>query len=159
MTANPEAEAEGPAVGDVGTESSADVEAGSADGSHAEVAAALAGELRLLEPEVRQSAALAGELLDPKFVEVGSSGQRWERAEILAALPTFSSSRANTNGAPEVPYEVREMRGVSLAPGLVQLTFQTVHAGRLAHRTSLWRDNPGHGWQMYYHQATPVPPE
>lgn len=159
MAADTEAGTDSPAVGGVGAESSGGPGAGSADGGGAAVAAARAGELRLLEPEVRRSAVLAGELLDPDFVEVGSSGQRWERAEMLAALPAFSSSRADANGVPEVPYEVREMRGTLLAPGLVQLTFQTVHAGQRAHRTSLWRDNPGNGWQLYYHQATPVPPK
>lgn len=124
------------------------VDEGRAD---SEVAAAIDGELRLLEPEVRRSAVLAGELLDPEFTEVGSSGQRWGREEMLVALPELTTSTG------EDTCLVRDMTGTRLAPGLVQLTFETVIGGRLARRTSLWRNNPGVGWQMYYHQATPVP--
>ncbi|MGW7309919.1 DUF4440 domain-containing protein, partial [Streptomyces sp. NPDC054835] len=40
------------------------------------IAAALAGELRLMDPAARVSAAEARRLLDPEFVEVGASGRR-----------------------------------------------------------------------------------
>jgi hypothetical protein len=43
------------------------------------VQAAIAGELRLLEPRVRASAELLEALLDPGFTEIGASGKRWSR--------------------------------------------------------------------------------
>ncbi|MEU6476289.1 nuclear transport factor 2 family protein [Streptomyces sp. NPDC047017] len=121
------------------------------------VEAAVAGELRLMDPRVRASRELAGQLLDPEFVEVGASGRRWTYEEMLAALPGM------TGAAQDGPrYEPSRMRGVLLAPGLVHLTFETVIEGRHARRSSVWRrsgDGEGAVWRMYYHQATPVPPE
>ncbi|MFD7325930.1 DUF4440 domain-containing protein [Streptomyces sp. NPDC059875] len=120
-----------------------------------EVAEAIAAELRLMEPSVRTSRALARELLDPEFVEVGSSGRRWTYEEMLAALPDMLGG---TEDGPR--YEPTAMTGTLLAPGLVHLTYETVIDGHRARRSSLWRrTDTGTGWQLYYHQATPVPPE
>lgn len=122
-----------------------------------EVGAAVAGELRLMDPRVRMSKALARQLLDPDFVEVGASGRRWTYEEMLAALPEMDGA------AEDGPhYEPSEMTGVVLAPGLVHLTYETTIGGNRARRSSLWRKRStgtGAGWRMYYHQATPVPPE
>ncbi|MEV3993290.1 DUF4440 domain-containing protein [Streptomyces sp. NPDC049837] len=115
---------------------------------------AVAGELRLADPAVRASRAEAARLLDPDFVEVGASGRRWSRAEMLAELPGMEGGSAD---GPR--YEVTGMTGVQLGPDLVHLTYETVLAGRRARRSSLWRRSPGGEWRMYYHQATPVPGE
>ncbi|MER5964686.1 nuclear transport factor 2 family protein [Streptomyces sp. NPDC002057] len=121
-----------------------------------EVAEAVAGELRLMDPAVRVSRALAAELLDPEFVEVGASGRRWTYEEMLAALPEMAG---DTEGGPR--YEPAGFTGSALAPGLVHLTYETLHGGRRARRSSLWRRDPaapdGSRLRMYYHQATPVP--
>ncbi|MFI1168843.1 DUF4440 domain-containing protein [Streptomyces sp. NPDC020801] len=116
---------------------------------------AVAGELRLMDPRVRTSREAARRLLDPEFVEVGASGRRWTLEEMLAALPEMSG------GSTDAPrYEPSAMAGVVLAPGLVHLTYETAIGGRRARRSSLWRKrSEATGWQMYYHQATPVPPE
>ncbi|WP_405526971.1 nuclear transport factor 2 family protein [Streptomyces avidinii] len=118
-----------------------------------EVGAAIAGELRLMDPGVRMSQSLVRQLLDPHFVEVGASGRRWTYEEMLAALPDMDGS------AKDGPrYEPSEMTGVVLAPGLVHLTYETVIDGNRARRSSLWRrQGAGAQWQMYYHQATPCP--
>ncbi|MFI8823692.1 DUF4440 domain-containing protein [Streptomyces sp. NPDC053431] len=125
----------------------------------AAVAAAMAGELRLMDPAARVSAAEARDLLDPEFVEVGASGRRWTYEEMLAALPELDGA---TEDGPR--YEPSAMRGVLLAPGLVHLTYETVIAGRRARRSSIWRARAhagagadGAGWRLWYHQATPVP--
>ncbi|KJY25806.1 DUF4440 domain-containing protein [Streptomyces katrae] len=120
-----------------------------------EVGEAIAGELRLMDPSVRMSRALARQLLDPHFVEVGASGRRWTYEEMLAALPEM------TGAAEDGPrYEPSEMVGVVLAPGLVHLTYETTIDGNRARRSSLWRRRGAEGeWRMYYHQATPVPAE
>ncbi|MGW6060495.1 nuclear transport factor 2 family protein [Streptomyces sp. NPDC055189] len=116
---------------------------------------AIAGELRLTDPGVRTSRSLAGQLLDPEFVEVGASGRRWTREEILAALPEMDGAQ---EGGPR--YEISAIAGVLLAPGLVHLTYETTLGESRARRSSLWRkQGPNAAWQMYYHQATPFPPE
>ncbi|MEU6893005.1 DUF4440 domain-containing protein [Streptomyces sp. NPDC046557] len=117
------------------------------------VGEAIARELRLMDPHVRTSRALARRLLDPEFVEVGASGRRWTYDDMVAALPEMEGAAA---GGPR--YEPSEMTGVALAPGLVHLTYTTVIDGQRARRSSLWRRDDVDGtWRMYYHQATPVP--
>ncbi|HEX5566259.1 MAG TPA: DUF4440 domain-containing protein [Streptomyces sp.] len=124
------------------------------DGETDGVAEAIAGELRLMEPDVRTSRSLVGRLLDPDFTEVGASGRRWSRAEILAELPGMQGSSAS---GPR--YDLSGVTGVVLAPGLVHLTYEAVIAGRRARRSSIWRrGDEGGDWRLYYHQATPVPP-
>ncbi|WP_406431563.1 nuclear transport factor 2 family protein [Streptomyces sp. NBC_00631] len=120
----------------------------------AQVAAAVAGELRLLDPEVRASRELAGELLDPEFVEVGASGRRYTYEQVLAELP--DKPGASKNGP---RYEPAGMTGVVLAPGLVQVTFEARLGDRRSRHSSLWRRrDEASGWRMYYHHATLVPP-
>ncbi|MGW4163786.1 nuclear transport factor 2 family protein [Streptomyces sp. NPDC004788] len=117
----------------------------------AAIVAAVDGELRLLDPDVRVSAE-APRLFDPEFVEVGASGRRWTYEEMLAALPTLHGT-----GADSPRIEASGMRGVLLAPHLVHLTYETEIAGRRARRSSIWRKGGGDtGWRLYYHQGTPV---
>lgn len=107
---------------------------------------AVAAELRLLDPQVRASAVLVSELLDPEFVEFGASGRRWDATTILAV------TSAGSVGA-QSPVEVREMTGTVLAPGVVHLTYFSDDGGRRAWRSSVWRLTET-GWRLYFHQAT-----
>ncbi|MFG3437602.1 DUF4440 domain-containing protein [Nonomuraea sp. NPDC047897] len=111
------------------------------------VRAAIAGELRILEPAVRTSAALLDEFLDPEFTEIGASGQLWDRPSIIALL---------ADGPPPAPVTVTDMAGRLLAPGLVHLTYVSDTAGRRARRSSLWRCTE-QGWRVLFHQGTPSP--
>ncbi|WP_326792177.1 nuclear transport factor 2 family protein [Streptomyces sp. NBC_00841] len=120
-----------------------------------EVRDAIAGELRLMDPDVRTSRSRARQLLDPDFVEVGASGRRWTYEDMLAALPEMDGAEED---GPR--FEPSDMTGVLLASGLVHLTYETVIGGNRARRSSLWRRwSASATWQMYYHQATPIPPE
>ena len=62
-------------------------------------AAAIAGELALLDPSVRANPDAAARLIDPDFIEVGQSGVLWDRDAILAEfgktsrLPPSSPAR------------------------------------------------------------------
>ncbi|MEV5642616.1 DUF4440 domain-containing protein [Streptomyces flaveolus] len=118
-----------------------------AEESAGAVRAAVEGELRLLDPEVRASPARVLELLDPEFTEIGASGRRWDAESILTVTSGGSVS-------PESPAEVSEMSGVVLAPGVVHLTYFADHQGRRVWRSSLWRLTES-GWRMYFHQGTP----
>lgn len=120
-----------------------------------DVNAAIAYELALMDPAVRASRADFERLLDPEFVEVGSSGRRYTYADMLAWLPEHAGS---ARGGPR--YEPSAIEGVLLAPGLVHLTYETDFDGHRARRSSLWRRRSEEtGWRIYYHQGTPVPPE
>lgn len=121
------------------------------DESERAVQAAMDGEFRLLDPEVRASPARVLELLDPEFTEFGASGRRWDVKSILAVTSGGTVSS-------ESPVQVSEMSGVVLAPGIVHLTYFADNQGRRAWRSSLWRLTET-GWRMYFHQATPVASE
>jgi hypothetical protein len=116
------------------------------DESERAVQAAIDGEMRLLDPEVRASPARVLELLDPEFTEIGVSGRRWDVKSILTVTSGGSVS-------PESPVKVSEMSGVVLAPGVVHLTYFADNQGRRAWRSSVWRLTDT-GWRMYFHQGT-----
>ncbi|MEU2250268.1 DUF4440 domain-containing protein [Streptomyces sp. NPDC019224] len=113
------------------------------------VRAAMAGELRLLDPEVRASPEAVTELLDPEFTEFGASGRRYDRGSVLAV----TSAVEDDDPGPEV----FELSGTLLAPDLVHLTYVTERDGLLFRRSSLWR-RTGEQWRMYFHQGTPAGP-
>ncbi|MEU6404976.1 DUF4440 domain-containing protein [Streptomyces sp. NPDC046985] len=116
------------------------------DDSEHLVQAAVEGELRLLDPDVRACADRVLELLDPEFHEIGASGRRWDAESILAVTGDGSVT-------PESAVEVSEMSGAVLAPGVVHLTYRSDHQGRRARRSSVWRLTET-GWRLYFHQGT-----
>ncbi|ORT58012.1 DUF4440 domain-containing protein [Streptomyces sp. CB03238] len=118
------------------------------------IAAAIEGELRLLDPEVRTTPALFEALLHPGFHEFGASGRRWDRASMLASVTSKSAE-----ATPPRPLTASHMRGVQLAEDVVHLTFDTDSGGRRVHRSSLWRRTGDGTWLLYFHQGTPFPPE
>ncbi|MFV0127161.1 DUF4440 domain-containing protein [Streptomyces sp. HMX112] len=111
------------------------------------VAAAIEGELRLLDPAVRAEPELFGALLHPDFHEFGTSGRHWDRASLISAVTAKEA-------APPRPPHVSHMRGVRLSHAVVHLTFDTDADGRASHRSSLWV-RAGSGWLLYFHQGTP----
>jgi len=112
------------------------------------VALAWAGEEALLTPRVRSSARLLEELLAPDFTEIGQSGRRWGRAEIISSLVD------DTSPAPTATVSDREARTLSV--DTVLLTYCLDFGGRKSWRSSLWRQVGGPA-QCLYHQGTAVP--
>ncbi|MFF3734108.1 DUF4440 domain-containing protein [Streptomyces sp. NPDC002476] len=111
------------------------------------VAAAVEGELRLLDPAVRACAYDLAQVLHPDYREIDSTGRIWDRDAMIASLTGQGAPRPG-------PLTASRMRGVQLDGGLVHLTYDTERKGRLAHRSSLWLFT-GTGWALYFHQATP----
>lgn len=97
------------------------------------IAAAWAAEEQLLQPSVRARPAVVRSLLDGDFVEVGQSGRRWTRDEIVAAL-------AADPGGPEAEVDERESRVVDAQT--VLLTYRVRVADRVSRRSALWRCDP-----------------
>ena len=114
-----------------------------------EVAVVIERELALLTSELRGSADRLEELLDPDFEEIGKSGRLWTRGEMIASLVADTNPEQHSVSS-------SEMRGRTVGPGLVLLTYVTEVEGRQARRSSLWRRST-RGWRVLHHQGTPIP--
>ncbi len=110
------------------------------------IAAAWAAEEMLLHPAVRAHAGELERFLDPDFVEIGQSGRRWTRDEIIAAL------RAEPGADPSPVIAERDAR--VLGPTTVLLTYLLRFEDRVSRRSSLWRCDPAP--RCLFHQGTPV---
>jgi hypothetical protein len=109
-------------------------------------------EEQLLDPATRTSPAQLNHLLAPDFLEFGSSGRTFTRAEILAAL------------ASELPAAILHLSDFNLqasAPGWALVTYRSTRitpaASRSALRSSTWIHRDGR-WQLLFHQGTLIPP-
>ena len=109
-------------------------------------AAAIAGELALLDPAVRADSSAASRLIDPEFLEVGQGGRLWDHAQILTEFGSASSM-------PHVM--ISEMDARSIADHLVLVTYVSSIEGRRVRRSSIWRDSP-EGWRVMFHQGTRI---
>jgi hypothetical protein len=111
-------------------------------------------ELRLLEPAVRASPEVLATLLAPEFVEFGSSGGAYDRAQVIAAL----SEEQSADEAPIVR-TVDNFAVRLLAEHVALATYRVVRrrsgAKQAEHvlRSSIWRHSNGR-WQMSFHQGT-----
>lgn len=110
-------------------------------------------EKSLLTFDVRHSRARLCELIAPDFQEIGASGAYFGRDHLLERLPTEQDWHATVQD-----FELRE-----LAPGLCQLIFRAFithdhdDTGVYSLRSSLWQARAD-GWQVVFHQGTPVAP-
>jgi len=103
-------------------------------------------ERRMMDPQERQHPGRLAELLDEGFVEHGSSGRVYSRAETLALLPE----------GPSRSFEVEAFQVRELAPGCALATFRTHCGGVVSLRCSVWIQRDGR-WVMAFHQGTRVP--
>jgi hypothetical protein len=97
---------------------------------------------QLLDRGVRASTDDLDRLLADDFVEFGSSGRAYTKAEIIAAL------LAGPSAGPGMPI-MDEFRTLVLAPHVVLATYRFGHSLR----SSLWRREVT-GWRMVFHQGT-----
>ena len=109
-------------------------------------AAAIAGELALLDPAVRGDRAAAARLLDPEFLEVGQGGRLWDYAQILTEFGAASSM-------PHVM--ISEMDARAIAEHLVLVTYVSTIENRSVRRSSIWRES-AEGWRVMFHQGTRI---
>ena len=106
-------------------------------------------EERLLQPEVRESAAEVATLLAPAFMEFGSSGRIFTKSQIIEAL----------QGEEPVWRALEEFKTSLLAPGVVLATYRAVRYGAGGEppmrslRSSIWKFMDDR-WQMVFHQGT-----
>lgn len=104
-------------------------------------------ERELQSPDARADSTRLRRLLAPDFLEVGASGRQWDLDSILQLLQEESETDA-------APIEIHDLRGRVIAPGVIQVSWDSRRGHRRARRTSLWCHR-GAGWQQVHHQGTP----
>lgn len=104
-------------------------------------------ELSLLQSSVRKSERVA-ELIDENFVEYGSSGQVFNKTQVIACLRAESPSQVT----------VSQLTVQVLAPEVTLVTYRAHrHSEPPVHslRSSIWKHRSGQ-WQIVFHQGTIV---
>lgn len=110
--------------------------------------------LRTLEPLIYAANAGANRahfdaLLAPDFWEVGGSGQVYDRAFVLDTLEA-RQRQPREEAWHTFDHQVRRIDAHHFL-----LTYALQQPTRLSRRATLWRRTTN-GWQMVYHQGTPV---
>jgi hypothetical protein len=108
----------------------------------------IAGHLRaleeqLLQSEFRKNREAVSALLAEEFREFGSSGQIYDKQQVLDLL----------EGEQQVPISLTDFYFQQLNRDVVLVTYKSRRAEQTALRSSLWMLREGR-WQMIFHQGT-----
>ncbi len=108
-------------------------------------------ELSLLKPEIRSSKEALDRLLADDFIEFGTSGNKYTKADILERLP---------NTLEKVEYLMSDFSVEMSSEDVAVVTFKTDRTTNgkdrvISQRSSHWRKTDK-GWQMFFHEATPI---
>ena len=96
-------------------------------------------EEQLVMPSVRGSAVALDRLISDQFIEFGSSGQVYGKADAIALLLA----------APRVTINVTDFRVLAISAEVALATYRTERSLR----SSLWR-REGQAWRIVFHQGT-----
>ncbi|WP_085730071.1 MULTISPECIES: DUF4440 domain-containing protein [unclassified Pseudomonas] len=104
----------------------------------------------LLERDARKDDQLLKQLLAEEFVEFGSAGQSWTRAQVIAGLKTQIWIKRT----------IEDFKVRVLADGVALATYRCIHHHNngdehLSLRSSVWKTYE-EGWHMVFHQGTRV---
>lgn len=107
-------------------------------------------EVELHQPECRSSAECLDALLHDSFFEIGRSGRRWSKSDILSDLPTeiLGYSIISQGFIVQVVAE-----HIALLSYLSAHKSESGELSRYTARTSLWQKT-NQGWKMRFHQGT-----
>ena len=114
-----------------------------------DLAAVRAAEEELLTSATRRNRSRLRGLLHPDFVEIGRSGRRWTRDQIVAALAD-EDDRATPR--------TDEWELVELGSDLALVTYIIRNAAGDSRHSSIWARDEGQ-LQMRFHQGTPIAPQ
>lgn len=108
-------------------------------------------EKELHDPSVRRNPERLNQLLHDSFLEIGRSGEVYDKAQILNSINTEPVHTVWSDG----------YTSQKISDGVVLLTYRTAHIGldnelsRFTLRSSLW-EKAGSSWQLRFHQGTPT---
>lgn len=103
----------------------------------------------LWRPETRFDQAYMDRILAPDFFEFGRSGRRYTREDTLTTLPHEIDARLPLENFAVHPID----SSVVLVTYVSEVRYEEVEVGN---RSSLWSKTDA-GWQLRFHQGTPVP--
>jgi hypothetical protein len=108
-------------------------------------------ELSLLNPEIRSSKGTLDKLLADDFVEFGTSGKKYTKADILERLP---------NTPERVEYKMSDFTVNTPSENIAIATFKTERTTDekdkvISQRSSHWRKTDK-GWQIFFHEANQI---
>lgn len=104
-------------------------------------------EKKLLDPSLRKSREALDKLIADDFAEIGKSGSRYSKQDVLEHVTQEVDRKIESYG-----WEVRQIDEKVYI--INYISFETVDGQRLdTLRTSLWKLN-GDNWQMIFHQGT-----
>ena len=108
-------------------------------------------EKRLLEPEIRHSHDELTALLADDFIEIGGSGQLYDRQAIIKEL-----SEENTLKIAISDFSLRVLaEDIALVTYRAGICMESDASVKYSLRSSIWRQNRGQ-WRMIFHQGTPI---
>jgi len=105
-------------------------------------------ETLLLNPSANSKPETLWPLFANEFVEIGSSGRRYDRQQTLTSLANSNSPRG----------ELSEFIVTMLADDVAHVTYRAVRyldPPQHSLRSSIWRRR-GLRWQIVFHQGTPI---
>jgi hypothetical protein len=90
-------------------------------------------------------------MVAPDFTEVGASGTRYTREDVLEVL-----EQRLRDGPEPFPWPAQDFAVRELALDLYLATYRLEEPDRPTQRSSIWRRTQA-GWQVVFHQGTPEP--
>jgi hypothetical protein len=111
-------------------------------------------ELRRLEPifhiaEFGTTRRRYENMMDVEFLEIGASGQRYDREFVLDRLESSPPNPAAAN------WLKRDFQCREIATDNYLVTYTLIQGARITRRATLWRRTDA-GWKALYHQGTVV---
>ena len=108
-------------------------------------------EMKLLQPEIRDSAEEISELLDAEFVEFCSSGHIWRY---------HPGDAIDSHKGVVTRYELINFKTKELSEDVFLATYECRRYDKhdkliVSLRSSIWKNTEGK-WQMLFHQGTPA---
>ena len=102
-------------------------------------------ELELSDPTIRKNAGRLAELIADDFEEVGKSGRRFSKQDIIRDLQQEQA----------IEFSAHSFAFVSLGDDCVLVKYQTTMNNQTANRCSIWVKRNDR-WVVLYHQGTLV---
>jgi hypothetical protein len=97
------------------------------------------------------------QMTDPSFWEIGASGRRYSREEVIAeVVKRYENAQyQGIHTPPENTWQTKDFHCRSIGHDHYLLTYTLVQPDRVTRRSTLWRQSHN-GWQILYHQGTIV---